>query len=107
MVFNTWLSSEEAFIQRFSQPYSVQLLGLEGRWRVKQHLFDRHHGALFPLFDAFRSQSGPDEEDYHWIMHKARPALSVSEERQENGWHVVDSLESYALVLYEFTPVSD
>jgi hypothetical protein len=40
-------------------------------------------------------------------MHKARPALSVSEERQENGWHVVDSLESNALVLYEFTPLSD
>jgi beta-xylosidase len=72
VVYNPWLSSEEAFIQRFSQPYSVQLSGLEGRWRVKQHLFDRHHGALFPLFDAFRSQSGPDEEDYHWIMHRAR-----------------------------------
>ncbi|EMX4957751.1 helix-turn-helix domain-containing protein [Raoultella planticola] len=107
VVFNPWLSSEEAFIQRFCQPYSVQLSGLEGRWRVKQHLFDRHHGALFPLFDAFRSLSGPDEEDYHWIMHKARPALSVSEERPENGWHVVDSLESNALVLYEFTPISD
>jgi hypothetical protein len=39
-------------------------------------------------------------------MHRARPALSVSEERPENGWHVVDSLESNALVLYEFTPLS-
>ncbi|MEL0553060.1 helix-turn-helix domain-containing protein [Raoultella lignicola] len=107
VVFNPWLSSEEAFIQRFRQPYSVRLSGLDGRWRVKQHLFDQHHGALFPLFEAFRSHSGPDDEDYHWLMHKARPALSVSEEAPESGWHIVDSLDSNALVLYEFTPLGD
>jgi beta-xylosidase len=28
VVYNPWLSSEAAFIQRFSQPYSVQLQGL-------------------------------------------------------------------------------
>ncbi|WP_375141904.1 hypothetical protein, partial [Klebsiella pneumoniae] len=27
----------------------------DGSWRIKQHLFDQHHGALFPLVDAFRS----------------------------------------------------
>ncbi len=52
------LSSEAAFIQRFSQPYSVRLQGTDGSWRIKQHLFDQHHGALFPLVDAFRSRSG-------------------------------------------------
>ncbi|MFK3703626.1 helix-turn-helix transcriptional regulator [Klebsiella sp. NPDC088457] len=107
VVFNPWLSSEEAFIQRFSQPYSIQLSGLEaGRWRIKQHLFDRHHGALFPLFEAFRSHSGPDEEGYQWLMHKARPDLSVSEERPDTRWQIVDSLESNALALYEFTPLN-
>jgi beta-xylosidase len=79
VVYNPWLSSEAAFIQRFSQPYSVRLQGLDGRWRIKQHLFDQHHGALFPLVDAFRSRSGPDAEDYQWLMHQARPALSVDE----------------------------
>lgn len=107
VVFNPWLSSEEAFIQRFRQPYSVRLSGLEGRWRVKQHLFDQNHGALFPLFEDFRSHSGPDDEDYQWLMHQARPALSVSEEAPESGWHIVDSLDSNALVLYEFTPLGD
>lgn len=108
VVFNPWLSSEEAFIQRLSQPWSVRLEGLEGRWRIKQHLFDRQHGALFPLFEAFRSQSGPDEEDYRWLMHQARPALRVSEETPESDrWQLVDSLESNALVLYEFMPLSD
>ncbi len=108
VVFNPWLSSEEAFIQRFSQPWSVRLLGLEGRWRVKHHLFDRHHGALFPLFEAFRSQSGPDDEDYRWLMHRARPALRVSEETPDSDrWQLVDSLESNALALYEFTPLGD
>ncbi len=53
--------------------------GLDGSWRIKQHLFDQHHGALFPLVDAFRSRSGPDAEDYQWLMHQARPALSVDE----------------------------
>lgn len=108
VVFNPWLSNEEAFIQRFSQPWSVRLLGLEGRWRIKHHLFDRHHGALFPLFEAFRSRSGPDEEEYRWLMHQARPALRVSEETPESDrWQLVDSLESNALALYEFTPVDD
>ncbi|HGV3498492.1 TPA: helix-turn-helix domain-containing protein [Klebsiella michiganensis] len=108
VVFNPWLSSEEAFIQRFSQPWSVRLLGLEGRWRIKHHLFDRHHGALFPLFEAFRSQSGPDDEDYRWLMHRARPALRVSEETPDSDrWQLVDSLESNALALYEFTPLGD
>ena len=108
VVFNPWLSSEEAFIQRFSQPWSVRLLGLEGRWRIKHHLFDRHHGALFPLFEAFRSQSGPDDEDYRWLMHRARPALRVSEEMPDSDrWQLVDSLESNALALYEFTPLGD
>ncbi|MFS8060694.1 helix-turn-helix domain-containing protein [Klebsiella michiganensis] len=108
VVFNPWLSSEEAFIQRFSQPWSVRLLGLEGRWRIKHHLFDRHHGALFPLFEAFRSQSGPDDEDYRWLMYRARPALRVSEETPDSDrWQLVDSLESNALALYEFTPLGD
>lgn len=108
VVFNPWLSSEEAFIQRFSQPWSVRLLGLEGRWRIKHHLFDQHHGALFPLFEAFRSQSGPDDEGYRWLMHKARPALRVSEETPDSDrWQLVDSLESNALALYEFTPLGD
>ncbi|UTJ40226.1 helix-turn-helix domain-containing protein [Klebsiella grimontii] len=108
VVFNPWLSSEEAFTQRFSQPWSVRLLGLEGRWRIKQHLFDQHHGALFPLFEAFRSQSGPDEEDYRWLMHRARPALRVSEETPDSDrWQLVDTLESNALALYEFTPLTD
>ena len=108
VVFNPWLSSEEAFIQRFSQPWSVRLLGLDGRWRIKHHLFDRHHGALFPLFEAFRSQSGPDEEEYRWLMHQARPALRVSEETPASDrWQLVDSLQSNALALYEFTPLND
>ena len=34
MVYNPWLSSEAAFIQRFSQPYSVRLQGLDGSWRI-------------------------------------------------------------------------
>ncbi len=106
MVYNPWLSSEAAFIQRFSQPYSVRLQGLDGSWRIKQHLFDQHHGALFPLVDAFRSRSGPDAEDYQWLMHQARPALSVDEARLDGYWLRIDSLQSNALVLYEFTPQS-
>jgi len=108
VVFNPWLSSEEAFTQRFSQPWSVRLLGLEGRWRIKHHLFDQHHGALFPLFEAFRIQSGPDDEDYRWLMHRARPALRVSEETPDSDrWQLVETLESNALALYEFTPLAD
>ncbi|MBY5094166.1 helix-turn-helix domain-containing protein [Klebsiella pneumoniae] len=106
VVYNPWLSSEAAFIQRFSQPYSVRLQGLDGSWRIKQHLFDQHHGALFPLVDAFRSRSGPDAEDYQWLMHQARPALSVDEARLDGYWLRIDSLQSNALVLYEFTPQS-
>ena len=104
VVYNPWLSSEAAFIQRFSQPYSVRLQGLEGGWRVKQHLFDQHHGALFPLVDAFRSRRGPAAEVYQWLMHRARPALSVEDARLDGHWLRVDSLESNALALYEFTP---
>lgn len=78
--------------------------GLDGSWRIKQHLFDQHHGALFPLVDAFRSRSGPDAEDYQWLMHQARPALSVDEARLDGYWLRIDSLQSNALVLYEFTP---
>ncbi|MBO2025786.1 hypothetical protein J4733_19155 [Klebsiella pneumoniae] len=65
------LSSVQPALQRAAA-------GLGWRWRIKQHLFDQHHGALFPLVD-FRSRSGPDAEDYQWLMHQARPALSVDE----------------------------
>lgn len=54
--------------------------------------------------DAFRSRSGPDAEDYQWLMHQARPALSVEEARLDGHWLRVDSLESNATALYEFTP---
>lgn len=54
--------------------------------------------------DAFRSRSGPDAEDYQWLMHQARPALSVDEARLDGYWLRIDSLQSNALVLYEFTP---
>ena len=105
VVFNPLLSSEEAFIQRFRQQYRVQLQGLSGKWRVKSHLYDQHNGALFPLMDAFRSESGPDEEVWQWAKHKARPTLSVRDELLHDHWQSTDSLESNALVLYELTPL--
>lgn len=41
-------------------------------------------------------------------MHRARPALRVSEETPDSDrWQLVDSLESNALALYEFTPLGD
>ncbi|SXD63725.1 AraC family transcriptional regulator [Klebsiella variicola] len=49
-------------------------------------------------------RSGPDAEDYQWLMHRARPALSVEDARLDGHWLRVDSLESNALALYEFTP---
>ena len=39
-----------------------------------------------------------------WLMHQARPALSVDEARLDGYWLRIDSLQSNALVLYEFTP---
>lgn len=39
-------------------------------------------------------------------MHQARPALSVDEARLDGYWLRIDSLQSNALVLYEFTPQS-
>ncbi len=73
-----WLSSEAAFIQRFSQPYSRAAAG--PGWQLAHQtapVRSSTTGALFPLVDAFRSRSGPDAEDYQWLMHQARPALSV------------------------------
>ncbi|MFP2237484.1 helix-turn-helix transcriptional regulator [Pseudescherichia vulneris] len=105
MVFNPWLSSEEAFIQRFRQQYRVQLRGLSGAWRIKSHLYDQHNGALYPLLDAFTVASGPDEEIWRWVRHKARPTLAVRDEHLYDSWQIADSLESNALVLYELTPI--
>lgn len=39
-------------------------------------------------------------------MHQARPALSVDEARLNGYWLRIDSLQSNALALYEFTPQS-
>ncbi|MDH1128315.1 helix-turn-helix domain-containing protein [Enterobacter sp. GD03975] len=105
VVFNPLLSSEEAFIQRFRQQYHLHLKGMRGKWRIKCHLFDRHNGALYPLLEGIGSESGPDEEMWRWIAHKARPTLSVRDERLFDGWQMTESLESNALVLYEFTPL--
>jgi len=105
VVFNPWLSSEEAFIQRFRQQYRVQLRGLSGAWRIKSHLYDQHNGALYPLLDAFTVASGPDEEIWRWVRHKARPTLAVRDEHLHDSWQIADSLESNALVLYELTPI--
>jgi beta-xylosidase len=105
VVFNPLLSSEEAFIQRFRQQYHLELRGMRGCWRIKCHLFDRHNGALYPLLEGVHSESGPDEEMLRWIVHKARPTLSVRDERLYDGWQITESLESNALVLYEFTPL--
>jgi len=105
VVFNPWLSSQEAFIQRFRQQYRVQLRGLSGAWRIKSHLYDQHNGALYPLLDAFTVASGPDEEIWRWVRHKARPTLAVRDEHLHDSWQIADSLESNALVLYELTPI--
>ncbi len=105
VVFNPLLSSEEAFIQRFRQQYHLMLKGLSGSWRIKCHLFDQHNGALYPLTEAVRSESGPDEEMWCWMGHKARPTLTLREERLHDGWQITQSLESNALVLYELAPI--
>lgn len=107
VVFNPWLSSEEAFIQRFRQQYHVELRGLSGSWRIKSHLYDQHNGALFPLLDAFTVASGPDDEVWQWVRHKARPTLAVRDEQLHDSWQIADSLESNALVLYELTPLRE
>lgn len=78
---------------------------MRGKWRIKCHLFDQHNGALYPLLEGVGSESGPDEEMWRWIAHKARPTLSVRDERLYDGWQLSESLESNALVLYEFTPL--
>ena len=106
VVFNPLLSSEEAFIQRFRQQYHLELRGMRGSWRIKSHLFDRHNGALYPLLEGIGSDSGPDEEVWRWIAHKARPSLSLRDERLYDGWQMTESLESNALALYEFTPLN-
>ncbi|AXF62237.1 helix-turn-helix domain-containing protein [Leclercia sp. W6] len=105
VVFNPLLSSEEAFIQRFRQQYHVQLKGLSGRWRIKCHLFDQHNGALYPLIEGVRSERGPDEEMWRWMEHKARPTLSMRDERLHDGWQITASLESNALMLFELAPL--
>lgn len=105
VVFNPLLSSEEAFIQRFRQQYRVELQGMHGKWRIKCHLFDLHNGALYPLTEVIRSESGPDEEMWRWLGHKARPTLSMRDENLQGSWQVTESLESNALILYELTPL--
>ncbi len=105
VVFNPLLSSEEAFIQRFRQQYHVQLKGLSGRWRIKCHLLDQHNGALFPLIEGVRSERGPDEEMWRWVEHKARPMLSMHDERLHEDWQITESLESNALMLFELAPL--
>lgn len=45
---------------------------MRGKWRIKCHLFDQHNGALYPLLEGVGSESGPDEEMWRWIAHKAR-----------------------------------
>lgn len=106
VVFNPLLSSEEAFIQRFRQQYHLKLAGIDGTWRIKRHLFDQHNGALYPLMEEVRCASGPDEEVWQWMGHKARPTLSVGDERLQDGWQIMESLESNALLLFELTPLA-
>ncbi|EMH4161269.1 helix-turn-helix domain-containing protein [Pluralibacter gergoviae] len=105
VVFNPWLSSEEAFLQHFRQQYIIRLTDLQGAWRIKSHLYDRRTGALFPLLNAFQAGSGPDEEVLNWVRHMARPALAVTDERLQAGWQAAGALESNALMLYELAPV--
>lgn len=106
VVFNPWLSSEETFIQRFRQSCPVELAGLRGRWKIKRHQFDQHHGALFPRLESLESSSGPDEETWTWLLHTTRPALSVREINITENWQVLDALESNGVVLYELTPLN-
>ncbi|MEO3988867.1 helix-turn-helix domain-containing protein [Pseudocitrobacter cyperus] len=106
VVYNPWLSSEETFIQRFRQYYPLQVGVLSGKWKIKRHLFDQYHGALFPRLEAIESSSGPDEETWSWLAHTTRPALSVQEIDVAENWQLADSLESNALVLYELTPLN-
>ena len=105
VILHTGVTTRSDLLQRFLQLAANHFPPATlNSWRIKQHLFDQHHGALFPLVDAFRSRSGPDAEDYQWLMHQARPALSVDEARLDGYWLRIDSLQSNALVLYEFTP---
>lgn len=105
VVFNPWLSSEEAFLQHFRQQYIVRLTDLQGAWRIKSHRYDRRSGALFPLLNAFQTESGPDEEVLNWVRHMARPALAVSDETLQAGWQAAGALESNALMLYELASI--
>ncbi len=106
VVYNPWLSSEAAFIQRFSQPYSRAAAG--PGWQLAHQTAPVRSAPrrVVPAGGRLRSRSGPDAEDYQWLMHQARPALSVDEARLDGYWLRIDSLQSNALALYEFTPQS-
>ncbi len=61
------------------QPRRFQLAigGLDGRWKVSTHTFDRLHGSAFDLWQRFGAPENPTAEELEWLRMQDVPGLQV------------------------------
>ncbi|KAF9404421.1 hypothetical protein HW555_014341, partial [Spodoptera exigua] len=76
--FDPHLSSEEAFLKSQAVAFELELIGIASEhYQVKQIDFNRHSGALFYMYEEFRSAKTLDLETQEYIVEQTRPKIKV------------------------------
>lgn len=104
--FDPHLSSEEAFLKSQAVAFELELIGIASEhYQVKQIDFTRHSGALFYMYEEFRSAKTLDLETQEYIVEQTRPKIKVFDTEITGAFNYYVNLDKNGIILLELTPV--
>lgn len=103
--FNPKLSSEIKFLESKAIIYNIDIPYIEnGNYQVKRFDLSRYQGAIYYVFQNFKSKISIDLETRDYISNASKPSLSVFDVIIEDGFKYSVTLDTNAIVLLEFKP---
>ena len=104
--FNPKLSEEIRFLESNVVLYNVEIPDMiNNKYQVKRFDLTRTDGAIYYVFQDFKSKVPIDLEAREYIERESRPKLSVFDVNVKNGFAYSFVLDTNGIVLLEFTPI--
>lgn len=103
--FNPKLSEQIKFIESKAAVFNVDIPCIkDGNYQIKRFDLSRYQGAVFYVFQNFKSKIPIDIESRKYIANEANPKLSVFDIEVKEGFKYSITMDTNAIVLLEFKP---
>lgn len=80
---------------------------ISGKYKIKHHILDKNHGALYKVWQQYNTQYGMDEETISYVNRISYPKLEISEVKVQQGLTYHLKLLTNAVHVIEFKKYID